>query len=236
MCTNQFKIATETGAPPFFDFAELLLCLNMSELAHLAIYTSFSGLVILTHVRMLEFTWRVCTDLDRRGISLFLSEDLSSFVAWFLRGLCVPRRRSVLPSSGMREKTIVMVISGLRHCFLKLLWKWQKLHESPLELCPCAFHWKHSPTFLSSQAFIPFWLLVTDLRSTTPSQTLTFRVLIIWSTWSFTDVFKVEKFGCPLFRAVSFQGQHSSKSWTESSSSDLYRTFQNHFGKHVTLW
>ena len=62
---------------------------------------------------------------------------------------------------------------------------WLKLHESPVEHCLCAFHSKHSPTFLSKWAFFPCWLLVTDPRSTTSFRTLKFRVLIIWSMWSF---------------------------------------------------
>ena len=68
---------------------------------------------------------------------------------------------------------------------------WLKLHESPLEHCPRAFHWKHSPTFLSTQASFPFWLLVTDPLSTTSFRTLKFRVLIIWLIWSFTAVFNL---------------------------------------------
>ena len=31
---------------------------------------------------------------------------------------------------------------------------WLKLHESPLDRCPIAFHWLQSPTFLSTQAFL----------------------------------------------------------------------------------
>ena len=65
---------------------------------------------------------------------------------------------------------------------------WLKLHEPPFEHCPCAFHSTHSLTFLSTWAFFPFWLLVTDPLSTTSLRTLKFRVLIIWSIWSFTDL------------------------------------------------
>ena len=65
---------------------------------------------------------------------------------------------------------------------------WLKLHEPPFEHCPCAFHSTHSHTLLSTEAFFPFWLLVTDPLSTTSLRTLKFRVLIIWSIWSFTDL------------------------------------------------
>ena len=44
---------------------------------------------------------------------------------------------------------------------------WLKLHESPFELCPCDFHWKHSPHFPGNVAFFPFWFLVTAPLSTT---------------------------------------------------------------------
>ena len=33
---------------------------------------------------------------------------------------------------------------------------WLKLQESPFEHCPFAFHWKHSPTFLSGLTLLPF--------------------------------------------------------------------------------
>ena len=58
-------------------------------------------------------------NLNRHGISLFC---LKSFPLCCLipSRIFVPRRKSVLPSNGMREKTIVLFVSDLRHCFQRL--------------------------------------------------------------------------------------------------------------------
>ena len=54
-------------------------------------------------------------------------------------------------------------------------------------------------------------------------ETLKFRVLIIWSIWSFTAVFNCEQFGFPLFRAVSWSYKANTVwSWAEFCSFDLY--------------
>ena len=71
----------------------------------------------------------------------------------------VPRRQSVFPSSRMQEKTSVVFVSDLCHCFQWLLdhdWNYMSLLWN---FCPCAFHWKHSPTSLSALAFFPFLTL-----------------------------------------------------------------------------
>ena len=78
---------------------------------------------------------------------------------------------------------------------------WLKLHESPFEHCPCAFHWKLSSQRRLSFQFDSLWLIsFPQLRS----GTLKFRVLIIWSVWSFTDVFNRKQLVWPLFRTVSW--------------------------------
>ena len=76
---------------------------------------------------------------------------------------------------------------------------WLKLHEFPFEHCPIAFHWWHSPTFLSTQTFLSFWLLVTA-----SFRTLKFRVLIFSSVWRLTIVFNLEQLGASLFSWQDF--------------------------------
>ena len=76
---------------------------------------------------------------------------------------------------------------------------WLKLQECPFEHCPIAFHWRHSRSFLSTQTFLPFWLLVT------PSfRTLKFRVLIFSSVWRLTIVFNLDQLGASLFSLQDF--------------------------------
>ena len=100
---------------------------------------------------------------------------------------------------------------------------WLKLHEFPVEDCPCAFHWKHSNTFISPQALILFWLSATDPRSTTSFRILKFQFLIIWSSWSFAPVFKCWWFSGPLFLATSWSNKAITIwSWTEFCDFDIY--------------
>ena len=69
--------------------------------------------------------------------------------------------------------------------------------------------------------------LVTDNLSTTSVRTLKFRGLIIWPTWSFTDVFNRKYLGCPLFRTVSFSYKAKTVwSLTGSRNFDLYSPFR----------
>ena len=114
---------------------------------------------------------------------------------------------------------------------------WLNLHDSPFEHCPCALLWKHSSTFPPTQAFFPFWPLVTDRLSTPSFRTLQLRVLIIWPIWSFTDVFDRKKLVCPLFRTVSWSYNAKTVwSWTESCNFDVVQSFQDHIGSHVACW
>ena len=127
----------------------------------------------------------------------------------------VPRRQS-LPSSGMQEKTIVLSVSDLFHrCWrpychdwncMSLLWNIVHVPSTENTL-PLSFQRRLS--FL-------FWLLVTDLLSTTSFRTLKFRVLIIWSTWFFTTVFNCWQFGSWSYKANTVW------SWTEFSTFDLF--------------
>ena len=74
---------------------------------------------------------------------------------------------------------------------------------------------------LSSQRRLSFLfeLLETDPFSTTSFQTLKFRVLIVWSIWSFTDVFNRKELVCPLFRTVPCSYKAKTVwSWTETSN------------------
>ena len=81
------------------------------------------------------------------------------------------------------EMTIILLVSG----------------PLTLDHCPIAFHWRHSPTFLSTQTFHPFWLLVTA-----SFRTLKFRVLMFWSIWRLTLVFKLEQLDDSLFSWQDF--------------------------------
>ena len=75
--------------------------------------------------------------LYRHGMSLLLSEELS-----FLFG-ADDRPFGLWPLPLLPEAVVSRV----------------KLHEYPLEHCPCAFHWKHSPTFPLNVSFLSFLTL-----------------------------------------------------------------------------
>ena len=79
-------------------------------------------------------------------------------VAWCFLRIFSSLRQSC-PSNLVREKTIVLFVSDHRTSLLLLVcddWNYMSLL---FENCPCAFHWKHSPTFLSTWAFFPFLTL-----------------------------------------------------------------------------
>ena len=87
---DSFNIATDPFAPPFFDFfVGLFFCLNMSEMAFVAICTSFfqtcnSDTREDARTHMTEFL----QTLNRHGISLFLSEELSSLLPDSFEDFC----------------------------------------------------------------------------------------------------------------------------------------------------
>ena len=104
-----------------------------------ATYTLFFRLVILTHWKMPKFTWRVFSYNFWIGIeSDFSCQNFH---------LCCLLDRQPLPSVGEDDRPFrIWHLPRLPEAIVS----WLKLHESPLEHCPCAFHWKHSPTFLST--------------------------------------------------------------------------------------
>ena len=102
---------------------------------------------------------------------------------------------------------------------------WLKLYESPLEHCPCAFHCKHSPTFLSTWALFPFWLLVTEHLTITSFPTLKlwfshhlinmkFHCRFRWFDSSVSHRFRATSWSCKCAITV--------RSWAESCNFDLY--------------
>ena len=150
---------------------------------------------------------------------------LSSFPVYYLITvrICVPRRQygfAFAWKAGEDDRTFRLWPSPF---FPLASGSWLKLHESPVEHCPCAFHWKHSNTFISPQALFLFWLSATDPRSTTSFRILKFQFLIIWSFWSFAPVFNCWWFRGPLFRATSWSNKAITIwSWTEVCYFDLY--------------
>ena len=138
-----------------------------------------------------------------------------------------------LPSHGRREKTIALFVSDLCPSFhwrvghdwncINLLWR--IVHVPSIE--------KHSLTFISPQALFPFWLSVTDPRSTPSFRILKFQFLIIWSLWSFAAVFDCWWFSGPLFRATSWSNKAITIwSWTEFSNFWLVLSLQDRRWRH----
>ena len=65
---------------------------------------------------------------------------------------------------------------------------WLKLHESPFEHCPVAFHWQRFPAFSLNADFLPLWLLTTTPVSILPFWAWKLRVPIIWPMCCLTIV------------------------------------------------
>ena len=82
-------------------------------------YTSIFRLVIPTHGRVADFKM---TDFYRIWIGMVFRSYLLSFPVYCLIPvwIVVPHRQSVLPSSGMQEKTTILLVSDPRLCFKKL--------------------------------------------------------------------------------------------------------------------
>ena len=167
--------------PLLWPLAGLLLRLNMSEEICSSKFASSLRLIVLTHKRMPNFTWRfffvTAWNFAPSVWRAFIS------VAWCFEGFF-----SLAVSLGLRTwsgRGRSSFSSLTPHKFPCASLSWLKPHEYPFEHCPCAFHWKHSLTF--NVGFL-FWLLVTAPLYTTSFRTLTFRVLII-SIWRFTRLF-----------------------------------------------
>ena len=193
---------------------------------------SFFRLVIQTHERVSELTWRIFTEFESAWKTL-LSNVFSCLQPDPSEGFC-PSPSVCLPSNGMREKTIALFVSDTCDCFQRLGchdWNYMSLLWNIVQVSST-----ENTLPLSSQrklAFLPFWLLVTALFSTTSLQTLKFRVLIIWSIWTFTAVLNCWQFGVKLFRATSWS--HNAITvwcWEELSSFDLYNP--DHIWGHFT--
>ena len=190
-CIDSFYKTTDPSAPP------VTFCWAF----HLPQHVENS---ICCQICILSETCSFDTRVDANDCMMdFLSNgtDVYSFCLWWpVFEVFSPLRQS-WPSSLVREKTIVLVVSD--HL------------TSPLVLV--SHDWKHMSLLLnivhvpstentlplSSQRRLSF-LLVTAPLSTTSFRTLKFRVLIIWSMWSFTDVFNRKQLVCLLFLMVSW--------------------------------
>ena len=74
-----------------------------------------------------------------------------------------------------------------RAFFPRLLSSWRKLQASPFEHCPFDFHWKHSPSFLSTLTFFPVWVLIQLFRFWLWSFVFWSFDLYVSSPWSSTS-------------------------------------------------
>ena len=100
-----------------------------------------------------------------------------SYVAWTLWGYLSVSRGLRESGAGEDECPFALQASYL----FPDAGSWRKLRESPFGHCPFAFHWKHSPTFLSALAFLHFRLLTNAPISNLSLRALKLRVLIVWS-------------------------------------------------------
>ena len=144
---------------------------------------SFFRLVILTHGRMPQLTWRIFT---RTWIGMEFQSYPVSFPYYCSRSVLTFERDA-------REDDLLFRL-WLCPLFPESCVSWLKLHESPLEHCPCTFTENALP--FSSQRRLSF--LWPDPLSTTTLRSVKFRVVIIWSTWSFTPVFNCWSFASVL--------------------------------------
>ena len=124
----------------------LSFCLNMSEVAFIVINTAIFSLVIRTHGRMPKSTWRIFTEFESAWKISLLSFEFSYLLPDPCEDFC--SSPSVCFAfewdAGEDDRPFRLWPSPL---FPEARRSWQKLHGSPVEHWPCAFHWKHSPTF-----------------------------------------------------------------------------------------
>ena len=200
----------------------LSFSLNKSEMAFVAIYTTFFWFVIQIHGRTTESTWRIFTELESAW-NFILVFRVFLFIAWSLWGFVFLAVSMVLPSHGRREKTIALFVSDLRPSF-----HWRVGHDwNYMNLLWSIVHVPSIENTLSLSSHrrlcFLFWLSVTDPRSTTSFRILKFQFLIIWSLWKFAPVFICWWFRSPLFRATSWSNKAITIwSWTEFCDFDLY--------------
>ena len=169
---------------------------------------------------MPEFTWRMFTEFESAW-NFTLIWRVFLFTAWSLWGFSYLAVSLCLRVGCRRRRSFFLSLTfataaGGHNVMTETAW----VSSGTLSMClqlkntlPLSFQRKRS---------LLFWLLVTDLLSTTSFRTLKFRVLIIWSTWIFTVVFNCWQFGS-LLRAVSWSYKANTVwSWTEFSTFDLY--------------
>ena len=156
--------------------------LNMSEMAFVAIYVSFFRLVILTHGRMPELTWRFFFTEFESAWNFTLAQRAFLFIAWSLWGFLSLAVSLFCLRMGCRRRRSSFFASDLCHCFLVLVchdWNYMGL----------LWNIVHVPSNESTLPLSSQRRLVTAPLSTTSFRTLKFRVLIMWQIWSFTGVF-----------------------------------------------
>ena len=150
-----------------WPFVGLSFCHNMSEMAFVAMYTSFFRLVILTHWRMPELTWMVFAEFESAwNFNLVLRALL--FIAWSLWGcLSLSVSPRYLRRRCRRRRTFRLWPSPL---FPEAIVSWLTLHESPLEHCQRAFPLKKlcplNVRFISF--FDSWWLILVPLHRPEP--------------------------------------------------------------------
>ena len=162
------------------------------------------------------------------NFSHLLSEELSSSVAWCFWGFFYSLRQS-WPSNLVREKTIVLFVPDHRTSLFVIVrhdWNYTSrniVHVPSTESFP-----------LRRLSFLFEWLIL----STTSFRALKFRILIIWSIWSFTDVFNRKQLVWPLFRTVFLIAQSRDGLRLKQSlvNLDWYNPCRIASWKHISCW
>ena len=114
---DSFNNTTDPFALPFFDFFQLFLRLNMSKMAFITTW----DLQFWAQIHITVFFDNFCIGIECN----FSCQNYHLFRLLY---------RQSLPSNWVREKTLLP----------EAIVSWLKLHESPVEHCQCASHWKHS--------------------------------------------------------------------------------------------
>ena len=152
-----FCIATDLFSQLLFDYLLGFPSASICRQWHTSSCIQLFRLVIQTYGRCQSLHDGFLQNLNRNGVSFLSNWSLWGFLSLVVSLLC-------FRTWGL--------LDHFCHC-VSLLWN---------IIDVCAFHWKHSLTFLSTQALFLFGLMVNDPLSTTSLRTLKFRVLIIWSS------------------------------------------------------
>ena len=165
--------ATDPFAPPFFDFLLGFPSASTCRKRHLSPWTQpFSRLVVLTHGMRQYWHGGSLQSVYRHGILLLSSTELSSLLPYPCENCCPLPSVCFALEWDAGEDDRPFCLWPFLLFFPQACGSWLKLHESPLEHCPCDFHWKHSPIFLATKAFLSF---------------LTFGNWSVWSWQEFCD-------------------------------------------------